>query len=96
MLPGVAKRGGRAFAVKVDTKRLPVFLYSGVDMYHDFRDDAFCDLYNLSKVWKIYALLALRSGPSSDFIFLVSKFFVTLQITRKKLHYPMPHYYLYP
>ena len=31
----------RAFAVKVDTKRLPVFLFSGVDLYHDFRNDAF-------------------------------------------------------
>ena len=39
----------RAFAVKVDTQRLPVFLFSGVDLYHDFRNDAFCDLYNLFK-----------------------------------------------
>ena len=43
----------RAFAVKVDTKRLPVFLFSGVDLYHDFRNDAFCDLHNLLKVRKI-------------------------------------------
>ena len=45
--PFHAKSLGRAFAVKVDTKRLPVFLFSGVDLYHDFRNDAFCDLYNL-------------------------------------------------
>ena len=37
----------RAFAVKVDTKRPPVFLFSGVNLYHDFRNDVFCDLYNL-------------------------------------------------
>jgi hypothetical protein len=43
----------RAFAVMVDTKRLPVFLFSGVDVYHDFQNDAFCDLYNLLKVRKI-------------------------------------------
>ena len=42
----------RAFAVKVDTKRLPDFLFSRVDLYHHFRNDAFCDLYNLLKVWK--------------------------------------------
>jgi len=42
----------RAFAVKVDTKRLPVFLLSGVDLYHHFRNDAFYDLYNLVKVRK--------------------------------------------
>ena len=46
----VVFRPARAFAVKVDTKRLPVFLFSGVDLYHDFRNDAFCGLYNLLNV----------------------------------------------
>ena len=36
----------RAFAVKVDTKRHPVFLFSGVDLYHHFRNDAFYELYS--------------------------------------------------
>ena len=43
---------GRAFAVKVDTERLPVFLFSGVALYRDFRIDAFYGLYNLLKVQK--------------------------------------------
>jgi len=43
---------GRAFAVKLATKGFPVFLTSGFDLYHHFRNDAFCDLYNLLKVWK--------------------------------------------
>ena len=43
---------GRAFAVKVAAKRLPVFLFSGFDVYHHFRNDAFYDLYNLVKVRK--------------------------------------------
>jgi hypothetical protein len=42
----------RAFAVKVATKRLPVFPFSGFDLYHHFRNDAFYDLYNLLKVRK--------------------------------------------
>ena len=42
-------QGGRAFAVKVVPKRLPVFPFSGLDLYHHFRNDAFYDLYNLLK-----------------------------------------------
>ena len=42
----------RAFAVKVEGKRLPVFPFSGFDLYHHFRNDAFYDLYNLLKVRK--------------------------------------------
>ena len=41
---------GRAFAVKVAAKRLPIFPFSGFDLYHHVRNDAFYDLYNLSKV----------------------------------------------
>ena len=37
----------RAFAAKVAAKRLPVFPFSGFDLYHHFRKDAFYDLYNL-------------------------------------------------
>jgi hypothetical protein len=44
--------GGRAFAVKVAAKRLPVFPFSGFDLFHHFRNDAFYDLYNLFKVRK--------------------------------------------
>ena len=44
--------GGRAFAVKVVPKRLPVFPFSGFDLYHHFRNDAFYDLYNLEKSGK--------------------------------------------
>ena len=43
---------GRAFAVKVAPKRLPVFPFSGFDLYHHFRNDAFYGLYNLLKVQK--------------------------------------------
>jgi len=42
----------RAFAVKVATKRLPVFPFGGLNVYHHFRNDAFYDLYNLLKVQK--------------------------------------------
>jgi hypothetical protein len=42
----------RAFAVKVATKRLPVSPFSGFNLYHHFRNDAFYDLYNLLKVQK--------------------------------------------
>ena len=45
-------RDDRAFAVKVATKRLPVFPFSGFDLYHRFRNDAFYDLYNPFKVRK--------------------------------------------
>ena len=48
-------RGGsirRAFAVKVATKRHPVFPFSGFDLYHHFRNDASVDLYNLLEVLK--------------------------------------------
>ena len=40
-------RPDRAFAVKVAAKRLPVSPFSGFDVYHHFRNDAFHDLYNL-------------------------------------------------
>jgi len=40
----------RAFAVKVATNRLPVFPFSGFDLYHHFRNDAFDDPYTLLKV----------------------------------------------
>ena len=43
----------RAFAVKVVPKRLPVFPFSGFDLYHHFRNDAFYGLYNLLKVQKM-------------------------------------------
>ena len=43
---------GRAFAVKVAARRLPVFPFSGFDLYHHFRNDAIYDLYNLLKVLK--------------------------------------------
>ena len=46
-LPGL-----RAFEVKVEGKRLPVFPFSGFDLYHHFRNDAFYGLYNLLKVRK--------------------------------------------
>ena len=42
----------RAFAVKVAAKRLPVFPFSGFDLYHHFRNEAFYDFYNLLKVRK--------------------------------------------
>ena len=42
----------RAFAVKVVPKRRPVFPFSGFDLYHNFRNDAFYGLYNLLKVHK--------------------------------------------
>ena len=42
----------RAIAVEVVRKRLPVFPFSGFDLYHHFRNDAFYDLYNLLKVRK--------------------------------------------
>ena len=35
---------GRAFAVKVEGKRLSVSPFSGFDVYHHFRNDAFYDL----------------------------------------------------
>jgi hypothetical protein len=41
-----------AFAEKVATKRLPIFPFSGFDVYHNFRNDAFYDLYNLVDVRK--------------------------------------------
>ena len=41
----------RAFVVKVVTHS-DFILFSGVDLYHDFRNDAFCDLHNLLKVRK--------------------------------------------
>ena len=37
-------------AVKVEGKRLPVSPFSGFDLYHHFRNDAFYDLYNPLKV----------------------------------------------
>ena len=40
----------RAFAVKVEGKRVPVFPFSGFDLYHHFRNDAYYGLYNLLKV----------------------------------------------
>ena len=43
---------GRAIPVKVAAKRLPVFLFSGFDLYQHVRNDAFYDLYNLLKVRK--------------------------------------------
>ena len=42
----------RAFAVKIATKRLPAFPFSGFELYHHFRNDAFYDLYNPLKVRK--------------------------------------------
>jgi hypothetical protein len=42
----------RTFAVKVEGNRLPVFPFSGFDLYHRFRNDAFYDLYNRLKVRK--------------------------------------------
>ena len=42
----------RAIAVKVAAKRLPVFLFSGFDVYHYFRNDAFYDLYHPLKSGK--------------------------------------------
>ena len=50
-----ARRGScpcRAFAVKVAPTRLPVFPFSGFDLYHHFRNDAFYGIYNLLKVQK--------------------------------------------
>ena len=44
--------GCRAIAVKVAAKRLPVSPFSGFDLYHHFRNEAFYDLYNLFKVRK--------------------------------------------
>ena len=41
---------GRACAVKVEGKRLPVFPLSGFELYHHFRNDAFYGLYNHLKV----------------------------------------------
>ena len=43
---------GKAFAVKVATKRLSVFPFPGFNLYHHFRNDAFYDPYNLIKVRK--------------------------------------------
>jgi len=48
--PGNVTR--RAIPVKVAAKRLPVFTFSGFDLYHHFRNDVFYDLYNLLKVRK--------------------------------------------
>ena len=42
----------RAFAIKVVPKRRPVFPFSGFDLYHHFRNDAFYGLYNPLKVQK--------------------------------------------
>ena len=42
----------RAFAVKVVPKRRPVSPFSGFDLYHHFRNDAFYGLCNLLKVQK--------------------------------------------
>ena len=58
-------RHGRAFAVKVDTKRLPVFLFSGVDLYHDFRNDAFCDLCNLFQSLKKREVVLCQPLPQT-------------------------------
>ena len=64
--PGVSgtDERGRAFAVKVATKRLPVLSFSGFDLYHHVRNDAFYDLYNLLKVrktgkWEVFLLQPL-------------------------------------
>ena len=71
----------RAFAVKVEGKRLPVSPFSGFDLYHHFRNDAFHGLYNLLKVQKtgkrevvlgqplpqrLYLLEIVNLGPSTD------------------------------
>ena len=42
----------RAIPVKVAAKRLPVFPFSGFDLYHHFRNDPVYDLYKLLKVRK--------------------------------------------
>ena len=46
------QRTRRAFVVKVAAKRLPVFPFSGFDLYHHFRNDAFYGLDNLLNVRK--------------------------------------------
>ena len=43
---------GGAIPVKVAATQLPVFPFSGFDLYHHFRNDAFYDLHNLLKVRK--------------------------------------------
>ena len=60
----------RALAVKVATKRLPVFPFSGFDLYHQFRNDAFYDLYNLLKVRKTakWEVVLLHPLPQTLYI----------------------------
>jgi hypothetical protein len=53
----------RAIPVKVAAKRLPVFPFSGFDLYHHFRNDAFYDLYNLLKVRKTEKLGVVLLQP---------------------------------
>ena len=48
----LADYGLLSTSLKVEGKRLPVFPFSGFDLYHHFRNDAFYDLYNLLKVRK--------------------------------------------
>ena len=51
-VPAGRREISRALAVKVEGKRIPVSPFSGFDLYHHFRNDAFHDLYNLLKVRK--------------------------------------------
>ena len=57
-------RAGRAFAVKVAAKRLPVFPFSGFGLYHHFRNDAFYDLYNLLTAGKSFCVNLYRRRSS--------------------------------
>ena len=53
----------RAIPVKVAAKRLPVFPFSGFDLYHHFQNDAFYDFYNLDYPWA-GALAYERGNPA--------------------------------
>jgi len=60
----------RQFEVKVVPKRRPVFPFSGLDLYHHFRNDAFYGLYNLLQVQKTGKREVILGHPLPQTLYL--------------------------
>ena len=61
--------------LKVEGKRLDVSPFSGFDLYHHFRNDAFHDLYNLLNVRKTGKQEVVFLQPLPQTLYQVNRMF---------------------
>ena len=83
---GALSSVGRAIPVKVAAQRLPVFPFSGFDLYHHFRNDAFYDIYNLLKVRKTGKQEVVFLQPLPQTLYTACSLLVILQNSFGKRH----------